>query len=101
ANGETRTQPFVVRRNPRLKDVTDADLSAQFALASKVNRRISDANEAVIRIRALKAQHRDRLASPSATTELRAAAPSLINKLQAVEQDLYQVRNRSGQDPLN
>ena len=101
ANGEAQTQPFLVRRDPRLKDVTDADLAAQFALASKVSRRVSDANEAVIRIRALKAQLRDRLSSPTASSEIRTLAPLLIDKLQAIEEDLYQVRNRSGQDPLN
>lgn len=101
ANGETQIQPFVIRRDPRKTDVTDSDLAAQFALAKKVSRRISDANEAVIRIRSLKAQLRDRIASPSAGAELRSAAPPLIARLQGVEEDLYQVRNRSGQDPLN
>jgi hypothetical protein len=101
ANGETQTQPFIIKRDPRISGITDADLRAQFELASKVNRRVSDANEAVIRIRALKAQLRDRLASPNASAEFKSAAPAVIAKLQAVEEDLYQVRNRSGQDPLN
>lgn len=101
AAGETQTQPFIIRRNPRISDVTDADLVAQFALATKVSSRLSDANDAVVRTRALKAQLRDRIASPSATSEIRSAAEVLIPKLQRVEEELYQVRNRSGQDPLN
>lgn len=101
ANGETQTQPFILKRDPRETDVSDADLRAQFELASKVSRRVSDANEAVTRIRALKAQLRERLAAGNASAEYRAAAPAVIAKLQAVEEDLYQVRNRSGQDPLN
>jgi hypothetical protein len=101
ANGESQTQPFVIRRDPRKTDATDADLAAQYALATKVSRRISDANEAVIRIRALKAQLRERASSQSAGADLRSAAEALTSRLQALEEDLYQVRNRSGQDPLN
>jgi hypothetical protein len=52
----------------------------------------------VIRIRDLKKQIADRLkAAPS----LNAPAERLTTRLSAVEEDTYQIRNRSGQDPLN
>jgi len=90
ANGRTETQSFTVRRDPRLIGVTDADLREQFTLAQKINKRVSDANDAVIRIRVA----RDRL-------QKRDPSSPFIAKLTKIEGDLYQVRNRSGQDPLN
>lgn len=100
ADGVASTQPLVVRRNPRFEDVTDADLHEQFALAVKLRDEVSRANDAVIRIRALKAQVADRLGK---TTDGRVATAGkkLADALSAVEGDIYQVRNQSGQDPLN
>jgi len=90
ANGRTETQSFTVRRDPRLIGVTDADLREQFALAQKINKRVSEANDAVIRIRVARSQ-----------LEKRDPSSPFIPKLTKIEEDLYQVRNRSGQDPLN
>ena len=42
----------------------------------------------------------DRLAK-SSDSDLKAAAGRLTKNLSAVEEDVYQVRNQSGQDPLN
>jgi hypothetical protein len=54
----------------------------------------------VIRIRALRDQVRDR-ASSSKNTELRTQADAITSELTRIEEELYQTRNRSGQDPLN
>ena len=52
-----------LRKDPRVSS-SDADLQAQFALARQINDRVSAANEAVIRIRAIKDQISARLAKP-------------------------------------
>jgi hypothetical protein len=100
ANGVTSTKPFVLRRDPRLEGVTDRDLHRQFALASAIRDQESLASEAVIRIRSLRAQVRDRSAEVPGS-DLEAQGRALAGKLSALEEELYQVRNRSGQDPLN
>ncbi|HEU4632000.1 MAG TPA: glycosyl hydrolase [Gemmatimonadaceae bacterium] len=100
ADGQTLTQPLVVRRNPMFADVTDADLQKQFALAIQIRDKVSEANEAVIRIRDLKAQVADRL-KRSQDAQLETAGDRLTRSLSAVEEAIYQVRNQSGQDPLN
>ncbi|MDQ6830835.1 MAG: glycosyl hydrolase, partial [Gemmatimonadota bacterium] len=100
ANGVTQTQPIVVRLDPRLKGVTVQDVTEQFSLASQTRDRVSTANEAVIRIRRLKSQIANRL-SKDTDAKLAASGAALSAKLSAIEEDLYQVRNRSGQDPLN
>jgi photosystem II stability/assembly factor-like uncharacterized protein len=100
ANGKTVTEKFEVLKDPRLDNVTVADLAQQFTLAMQVQDKFSEANEMVIVIRELKKQLDDRL-KKSADADLKTAADHLRAKLTAVEEEVYQVRNRSSQDPLN
>jgi hypothetical protein len=103
AGGEARTQAFAIKRNSNLPTVTDADLQEQFTLASQINRRVAQANEAVIRIRAIKTQIADRMEKSKAASasEVAPAGQTLIEKLTDVEGEIYQYRNQSNQDPLN
>jgi len=100
ANGKTLTDKFVIQKDPRLDNVTIADLAEQFALALKVRDRLTDADEMVILVRELKKQMDDRL-KKNQDAALQTAFDSFRVKLSAVEEEVYQVRNRSGQDPLN
>jgi len=101
ANGKTQTQTFVVKRNHLFRDVTDADLQAQFDLAIQIRDSTSEANDAVIRIRDLKAQVADRLSKSNGDARLKSASEALSEDLSSVEEAIYQVKNQSGQDPLN
>ena len=87
-----------IERDPREIHITQADLEEQFKLASAVRDKTSEADEMVIRIRDLKKQIDDRV---KAAPPLNAPAERLATRLSAVEQNVYQVQNRSGQDPLN
>jgi hypothetical protein len=98
-DGQTQTQPLVVKRHP-LYSATDADLQAQFDLAIQIRDKTSEANQAVIDIRNLKTQIADRLAKNN-DTRLKASGDKLTASLSAVEAEIYQVKNQSGQDPLN
>ncbi len=100
ADGRTSTVPVVVKRNPWFADVSDADLRAQYAFSKKVRDKTNDANEAVIAIRRVKKQLDERGKKTSDST-LKAAIAALDGKASAIEERIYQVRNRSGQDPLN
>jgi photosystem II stability/assembly factor-like uncharacterized protein len=100
ADGRTVTAPLEVRRNPHVHDVTDADLHAQYQFGRQVRDKATEANRAVIAIRQVKSQVTHRLGQ-SNDGRLKAAAQRLIANASAVEQDIYQVRNQSGQDPLN
>ena len=98
-DGRAQTQPLVVKRHP-LFTATAADLKEQFDLAIRIRDKVSEANNAVIRIRDIKAQVAERLqTSPDA--RLKAAGELLVSRLSSVEEAIYQVRNQSGQDPLN
>ena len=99
ADGRSITQPLIVRRHP-LHEATDADLEAQTALGLAIRDKVNEANSAVIKIRDLKKQVADRLGK-SSDAKLKSVGDSLTAKLSAVEEEIYQVRNQSGQDPLN
>ncbi|HUR21347.1 MAG TPA: hypothetical protein VMZ90_11100, partial [Vicinamibacterales bacterium] len=99
-NGVTQTQQFQVKRHPLHIDETDADLQEQFDLAIRIRDKTSEANQAVIDIRRIKADVADRL-SKSPDPKLKAAADALLAGLSEVEGEIYQVKNQAGQDPLN
>ena len=96
----TETAEIEVRRNPWIEDVTDADLIAQYEFGVRIRDRVDEANRAVIAIRAVEAELEARLAE-SDDGDLREAVGRLQEALDAVESEIYQVRNRSNQDPLN
>lgn len=100
ADGVTQTQRVTVKRNPWNADVTDADLQAQFAMALKIRDKVSEANQAVIDIRNVKAQVADRVKRVS-DGALSQAGERLVTHAADVEDDVYQVQNQSNQDPLN
>jgi hypothetical protein len=99
-DGKPQTKTFLVKRNPFYDDVTDADLRAQFALAIKLRDKLSEANQAIVDIRTVKAQVADRLAK-SQDAKLKSTGDKLTGNATEVEENVYQVKNQSGQDPLN
>jgi photosystem II stability/assembly factor-like uncharacterized protein len=97
-NGQTLTERMNVEKDPRIDSVTTADLAEQFKLAMQIRDKTTEANEMVITIRELKKQMDDR---QKQSAELKTSFDPLRKKLSAVEEEVYQVQNRSGQDPLN
>ena len=97
ADGQVQTVPIEIKADPRSR-VTPADLQAQYALARRINGRVNDANEAVLRLRHIKRQLEERV---KATPDLKGAADTLAAQLTDIEGEIYQHRNRSSQDPLN
>src|SRR5204862_5308517 len=92
-------QSFMVKKHP-WHTVTDADIRAQCELASQIRDKVNDANNAIIQIRRLKQQLDDRT-KKSQNADVKAIAEQFAKELTAVEEDVYQVRNQSNQDPLN
>ena len=98
ADGVTETQPLTITKHP-LRDISDADLQFQWDLALRIRNKVDEANLAVINIRRIKTEAAEK--SKGAPKEVVAAAETLTANLTAVEVDIYQVKNQSGQDPLN
>jgi len=100
ADGRTLTAPLTVVRNPLLPEVSDADLHAQYQFGRMIRDKATEANQSVIEIRRVKEQMADRL-KKSQDRALRTSGTRLTTNASAVEEQIYQVRNQSGQDPLN
>ena len=100
ADGKTAAAALMVRRNPWLTDVTDADLRAQYLFGRQVRDKVTEANNAVIDIRRVKSQLDDRLKRAD-DAALKSKGETLRTNASGVEESVYQVRNQSGQDPLN
>src|SRR4029079_3399745 len=77
ADGQSQTRPLELKINPNLKDVTVADLQAQFALAPEIRDKNSAAKDEVVKIRAIREQVNDRLARDKDSTLARPASALL------------------------
>ncbi|HYU65846.1 MAG TPA: hypothetical protein VEK09_03775, partial [Jatrophihabitantaceae bacterium] len=97
-DGQTLEQSFDDLKDARLTHVTDADIATQFALDLNVRNKTNDANQDVINIRACTAQVDARV---TADPSLAQAGAALDDKLNAVQNELYQTKLQAGEDPLN
>jgi hypothetical protein len=98
-DGRPQTQSFTVKKHP-FRSATDADLQAQWDLATQIRDKVNEANNAIIQIRRIKKDLAERVEKAN-NADARAIAELLQKELTAVEEDVYQVRNQSNQDPLN
>ena len=97
------SRAFQVREDPRVS-VSTADLQQQFDFLIRIRDRVSAANDAVKQIRDLVQQVEGvtaRVKGQASAGSIGAQADSLAAHLHAVERLIYQVQNRSGEDPLN
>jgi photosystem II stability/assembly factor-like uncharacterized protein len=101
--GKSSTQAFEVKKDPRI-DTTPADFAKQFELLIKIRDKLSQMHNAILDIRNARAQVDDIVKHIKNQPEDKAVADeakALNAKLSAVEEALYQVKNKSSQDPLN
>lgn len=100
--GKSQTQSFRVSKDPR-SNASQADLDAQFAFLIALRDKVTQANDAVKKIRNVKAQLVDRTAKMPVGQQatFKSKADALASQLSTIEAEIYQVKNQSGQDPLN
>jgi hypothetical protein len=99
AGGKTVSENFEIKMDPRVNDVTIADMQEKFNLSIQIRDEVSKANEAVIKIRAIKEKINEEAKAKNTTVSK--ANQALMMELSSIEENLYQVRNQSSQDPLN
>ncbi len=100
---QTFTQPFRIFKDPRASS-SDEDLATQFALLKQIHDKLDQTHAAINQIRALREQadawrkwSKDTLVGERVAE----AAKKLKEQLAAVEEELIQVKTKSGQDSLN
>ena len=97
-DGKTQTVAFDVKPDPRLK-TTPEEYAKQLSLALQVRDKLSETNAGVVKIREARRQLEEYAKRDD--KKVADAAKALIAKLTAVEEDLYQTKNRASEDPLN
>jgi hypothetical protein len=101
-NGESQTQRIVVKNDPR-GTATDADLLAQFNLLIAIRDKTTEANNAVRMARNMRWNVNDRTGklTGAPAEEFKAIAGTMMKEVTSAEQEVYQTKNESNQDPLN
>jgi uncharacterized protein (DUF2164 family) len=96
-------ETFEVKKDPRIA-TTQEEFQKQFDLLMKIRDKFSETSEAIIAIRDIRKQVNDYAArfkdQPNSQT-ITDAAKAISAKLTAIEEELYQTKNQSNQDPLN
>jgi hypothetical protein len=103
AAGKTFTERFAVKKDPRLA-TTQADFEKQFALLSQIRDKLTETHNGILRIRDVRTQLQEfskRQKENKDAADALKAAEELVKKLTAIEEALYQTKNKSSQDPLN
>ena len=102
-NGKALMQSFEIRKDPRLADVSQEDLEKQLALSVQVRDKLSEAHQAILKIRDVRKQIEEMTARLDAKErkDVIESGKALAKKLTAIEEELYQTKNQSSQDPLN
>jgi hypothetical protein len=95
--------PFELVRDPRSTS-SDEDLKAQFEFLISVRDKLTETHRAIKQIREVRAQieaFSARIKDQEAYQPVIESGKQIIAKITAIEEALYQTKNRSGQDPLN
>ncbi len=103
AFGVTQVRSFEVRKDPRLA-TTQADYERRFALHKQIRDEISAAHDAIVQLRDVREQVKGvaaRAKEAAPDTAIASAADRIAKRLTAVEEALYQTKNRSSEDMLN
>ncbi len=98
-NDTIQSRTFTIRKDPR-SPATPESYQRYHDFASEVRDKITEAHEAIIDIRDIRAQllnYQTRVSDDTLKTEIN-KIDSMITK---IEEALYQTKNRSSQDPLN
>lgn len=102
-DGKTQTQSFEIKKDPRVM-ATQEDFAKQLALLTKIRDKLIETHNAVAQIRDVKRQLDDllkRAADQPNSKPVLDAGRELNTKLTTIEEELYQTKNQSSQDPLN
>jgi hypothetical protein len=103
-NGKSIESDFEILKDPRVSS-SIADMQAQFDFLQSVVSKVSETHVAIRNIRSARDQI-NRVVEPArsqgdAMKALLDKAKSIQDGMTAIEEALYQTKNRSGQDPLN
>jgi photosystem II stability/assembly factor-like uncharacterized protein len=98
-NGAKQSQNVSFLQNPN-SEASAADVKEQFDFIKSVNDKVTQAHQAIIDIRSVKKSF-DTYGGDLKDGDLKKMHSEIDSISSAIEKELYQTKNRSGQDPLN
>ena len=101
--GKTQTQSFEVRKDPRI-ETTPEEFAKQFELLMQIRDKLTQMHRTILEIRDARKQIDEiakRAGAEGEDKSIADAAKALNAKMTAVEEALYQTKNRASEDPLN
>ena len=102
-NGNDQTEEFTILPDPRA-EVSVADMQKQYDFITEVNETVDRAHQSIKKIRAVNGKLDEfikKYTDDDTTKALVEKAKKMKEKFGSIEKELYQTKNRSGQDPLN
>ena len=102
-DGAAMTESFEVKPDPRMQTTT-ADYQKQLELGLKIQAKLNEAHNSIIKLRDVRKQVEDlmkRVADQPNAKVINDSGTRLNRELTTVEEALYQTKNQSSQDPLN
>ena len=103
AEGQTYTQSFEIRKDPRI-DATQEDLNAQFALLTRIRDRLSETHDTINELRSVRRQVDEwvmRATDHPAAQMVSDRAEAVTEKLNAIEEQIIQTKSPEGLDRLH
>ncbi len=102
-NGSELSQNFMILKNPNSEGTID-DIKSQFNFVNEINGIVDKAHKAIINIRKIKKdlkKFQTDFSNNELAEELIEKSKSIYKSIDKVENELYQTKNQSNQDPLN
>jgi photosystem II stability/assembly factor-like uncharacterized protein len=99
---QVQTEAFAILSDPRT-DATTQDFELQHAFLSKISKKLDDTHLAIQRIRTIRAEVEKlnkKVAKMDEYESLVEQGKGILEKIQAIEEVLYQTKLKSEQDPL-
>ncbi len=94
-------QDFEVMKDPRLTDVTQQDLIAQFELVQTINAKLDTTHKAINRIKKVRDEINELMGEAESNEALQEKAKAMLTAITAIEEELYQTKAEATQDVLN
>ena len=102
-NKRSKSQEFTILKDPR-KEATDADMQAQFNFIMQVRDKITEIHKALKNVTHIKnqiSQLKKSITDKKKHKELLDFATKIAEDVTTIENNLYQTKSKSNQDPLN
>lgn len=97
-------EEFEVKKDPRLKHISQDDLMEQFELVQTINAKLDSTHKAINKIRSVREEFRDQMGSlgaDEASKALRERAQAMMKAMTEIEEALVQTKAEATQDVLN